>query len=416
MSMTTAVGIAPSPFRIIEPVTTRLNGNVLWVVLGLLAVTAMGAVMAWAPGKGGYGPKDGRDSAQVTPVRPQRPVLPVRPVLATPAVATVSGVQGPPAAPAIAFEERRAVRSRGLRGAARSGRGGEGSGEAAYARALISRLMVDDRPANIRDTLPAIAADPSAGTAPVETAATTVTASVGSGGAGALTGERDAERERAAFLGTRRTQGEAAIAPSVDAPVTAYELEAGTVIPAALETTVNSDLPGTIVAQVSRDVYDSRTESTVLVPKGTRLIGAYDDRIVPGQSRVLVAWTRMVFPDGRSVRLPGVEGVDAAGSAGVEGSVNDHLGHVFATAALMSGLSAGAQLSQPEAGGGTYAAPSAGQVAAGALGQEMSSVGMEVVRQGLSVKPTITVRGGAAVQVMLTQDVVFTTGYVDGRQ
>ncbi|HWZ59047.1 MAG TPA: TrbI/VirB10 family protein, partial [Gemmatimonadaceae bacterium] len=228
--------------------------------------------------------------------------------------------------------------------------------------------------------------------------------------------ERNPEHERVAFLRGASAPGEVAVAPAVEQPMTAYELKAGTVIPAGLVTTVNSDLPGTIVAQVSRDVYDSRTESIVLVPKGTRLIGAYDDRIVSGQSRVLVAWTRMVFPDGRSVRLPGVEGVDAAGSAGVEGSVNDHLGHVFATAALMSALSAGAQLSQPETTGGTYAAPSAGQVAAGALGQEMSTVGLEMVRQGLSVKPTITVRGGAAVQVMLTQDVVFTMGYVDGRR
>jgi type IV secretory pathway VirB10-like protein len=411
--------VADSPFRVIEPVATRLNRNALLLVVGLLAVTVAVAVMSLSPGRHPHGIAEGADSVAAAPVRPQRPVLPVRPVAAAPSAVEV-GVASAPAPAGIAFEQRRPARSSGAVSAGYRGPVGGGSHaggsdptswDTAYDRALVSKLMVDDGAG--RDTVPFAAGDSLGGSrVEVSTAPVPVT----DGASDRQAAGHDPERERAAFLRGATGPSEVARAPAVEAPVTAYELEAGTVIPAALVTTVNSDLPGTIVAQVSRDVYDSRTESTVLVPKGTRLIGAYDDRIVSGQSRVLVAWTRMVFPDGRSIRLPGVAGVDGTGAAGVEGSVNDHMGHVFATAALMSGLSAGAQLSQPEAIGGTYAAPSAGQVAAGALGQEMSTVGLEMVRQGLSVKPTITVRGGVAVQVMLAQDVVFTTGYVDGRR
>jgi hypothetical protein len=183
-----------------------------------------------------------------------------------------------------------------------------------------------------------------------------------------------------------------------------YMLVSGTVIPVALVTDINSDLPGTIVGQVSRDVYDSRTESVVVIPKGARMIGRYDDRVVTGQSRVMVAWTRLLFPDGRSVALAETPGVDAMGAAGVAGSVDSHLTTVFERAGLLSAFSVGAQLSQPSGSGTTYSAPSTGQVAAGAVGQELSQVGLEMVRQGLSIKPTITVKGGTVVQVLLTRD------------
>jgi len=406
--------MATSPFRAREPVAKRLNKNALLVVLALASVTAGVAVVSLAPRRRAMaGTEVGDTSGAAAPVRPQRPALPARPMVFTqPAVAGSGGSVVPPA---IALEQQAAPSRGGMHSGRTRSAGREPPGDAPYARALVSGLIVGDGRTRT-DTVPASSAaastnDSATAPTPALMGPTPDAPSARDG----PSGRRDPDAERAAFLVGATREKDQAIAPSIERPVSPFELEAGTVIPAELVTDVNSDLPGAIVGQVSRDVYDSRTESTVLVPKGTRLIGTYDARVVEGQSRVLVAWTRMVLPDGRGVTLPVIEGVDAMGAAGVEGSVNRHLGHVFVNAALMSALSAGAQLSQPQEGGGAYAVPSAGQVAAGAMGQELSTVGLEMVRRGLDVKPTITVRGGGAVQVLLTQDVVFPSAYVDAR-
>jgi type IV secretion system protein VirB10 len=226
-----------------------------------------------------------------------------------------------------------------------------------------------------------------------------------------------AAREHREFLNEARSgaRSPTATVTSVDEPMTPYEIEAGAVIPAALVTGVNSDLPGTVVAQVSRDVYDSRTEASVLVPAGARLVGRYDDRVIAGQSRVLIAWMRLLLPDGRSIALPGEAATDGEGATGVPGAVNTHLSRLFGTASVLSLLSAGAELSQPRTGGSVFAAPSVEQTIAGAAGTELSNVGTELVRQGLEVKPTIIVPAGATIAALLANDLVFAGPYVDQR-
>lgn len=223
-----------------------------------------------------------------------------------------------------------------------------------------------------------------------------------------------AAREHREFLAESRgaaTRG----ASSVDTAASPYELTAGTAIDAALVTELNSDLPGMVVAQIKRDVYDSRTETSVLVPRGSRLIGRYDDRIVPGQSRMLVVWTRLLFPDGGSVELPGVAATDGRGATGVPGHVDSHLTRVFEDAAVLSVLSAGAELSQPNGGGSAFTAPSVGQTIGAAAGAQLASLGTEMVRQGLTVKPTIVVPAGASVTVLLADDIEFPSAYRDAR-
>jgi type IV secretion system protein TrbI len=185
-----------------------------------------------------------------------------------------------------------------------------------------------------------------------------------------------------------------------------YTLRAGTVIPGLLVTGINSDLPGDLVGQVSRDVYDSRTQRLCLIPKGARLIGTYDNQVAAGEDRLLVAWTRLILPDGRSLRLPGLALKDLAGQTGAQGQVDTHWQRVFGKAVLLSAISAGAQLSQPQQAS-VLATPSAGQVAAGALGQELSSVALEILRRGLDVPPTITVAAGQPFNVFLNGDLVF---------
>ena len=185
-----------------------------------------------------------------------------------------------------------------------------------------------------------------------------------------------------------------------------YTLTAGTVIPGLLLTAINSELPGEIVGQVSRHVYDSRTQRIILIPRGSRLIGTYDNQIAGGQGRLLVAWTRLIFPDGRSLRLPGLALTDPAGQSGAPGKVDNHWRRVFGNALLLSAISAGAQLSQP-AQSTVLATPSAGQVAAGAVGQELSQVAIEILRRGMDVAPTITIRAGQPFNVFLSGDLVF---------
>lgn len=190
----------------------------------------------------------------------------------------------------------------------------------------------------------------------------------------------------------------------------AYALRAGTVIPGMLITSVSSELPGEIVGQVSRNVYDSRTQRQLLIPKGSRLIGSYENQVAAGQGRLLVAWTRLILPDGRSMRLPGLALADPQGNAGAKGKVDNHWRRVFGNALLLSAIGAGVQLSQP-AQANVRAAPSAGQVAAGAVGQELSTVALEILRRGMDVTPTITIPAGQPFNVLLSGDLLFEGPY-----
>lgn len=183
-------------------------------------------------------------------------------------------------------------------------------------------------------------------------------------------------------------------------------LRAGTVIPGLLVTGINSELPGEIVGQVSRNVYDSRSQRLLLIPKGSRLIGSYDNQIAAGQGRLLVAWTRLILPDGRSMRLPGLALTDGEGHSGAKDKVDNHWWRVFGNAVLLSAISAGVQLSQPSQTS-VLSTPSAGQVASGAVGQELSNVALEILRRGMDIAPTITIRAGQPFNVFLSGDLVF---------
>ena len=190
-----------------------------------------------------------------------------------------------------------------------------------------------------------------------------------------------------------------------------YELHSGSVIPAVLLTGINADLPGTIVAQVRNDVFDSVTGRYLLIPRGTRLIGTYDNRIVQGQRRVLVAWTRLLYPDGSSLDLLGMPGTDEAGYAGFGANVDEHLKKVFTSALLLSIIGAGAQLSQPQQSSSLYAAPSMGQTIAGAVGQQIGNASIQLTQRQLEIPPTLEVPPGYLFNVLVDRDVVLTAPY-----
>jgi len=211
--------------------------------------------------------------------------------------------------------------------------------------------------------------------------------------------------------------GAAGATPTVRPSASPYTVMAGSIIPATLVNGINSDLPGPVIAQVSENVFDSATGKSLLIPEGSKLIGDYSNAELYGQQRVRVGFQRLIFPDTSSMELPRALGADEAGYTGFNDQVNNHYLATFGTAAVMALLSAGQQIGQIAAfnnsgtGYGPYgysnqwelATQSAGSGAASQLG----SVGSQVVSKGLNRSPTLTVRPGFQLNVMLMSDLVF---------
>jgi type IV secretion system protein VirB10 len=197
-----------------------------------------------------------------------------------------------------------------------------------------------------------------------------------------------------------------------DAPRSAFELRAGFVIPATLISGINSDLPGQIMAQVSQNVYDTPTGKHLLVPLGSRLVGSYSSEVKYGQARVLVAWQRIVFPDGKAMDIGAMPGADGAGYAGFTDQVNNHLVRLFGSAFLMSGVTAGITYSQRQGQtAGIYGTPSASSALSEALGQQLGQVTAQLIAKNLSISPTLEIRPGYRFNVVVTKDLTFSKPY-----
>lgn len=198
---------------------------------------------------------------------------------------------------------------------------------------------------------------------------------------------------------------------SVKDPISKYEIKAGTPIPGFMITPINSDLPGIVTAQVARNIYDTKTGNYLLIPGGSRLIGVYDSNIAYGQSRVMVAWNRVIFPSGASYRLYGMPGTDAMGISGLTGEVNNHYGKIYGSAMVMGVITAGMQYSQNNSNanvqtGTTYPNPTVGQSLAAGLGQQLGQAGLQITQKNLNVQPTIEIPASQQINIMLTSDVV----------
>lgn len=194
-----------------------------------------------------------------------------------------------------------------------------------------------------------------------------------------------------------------------EAPRTPYELRAGFVVPAILISGINSELPGQIMAQVSQDVYDTPRGKWKLIPKGSRLVGAYSSDVAYGQARVLVAWQRIVFPDGKAMDIGAMPGADSAGYAGFNDRVNNHYWRTFSSAVLMSAVTAGIATSQPENTG--YGRPSFGSAMSEAVGQQLGQVTAQLVAKNLNIAPTLEIRPGYRFNVIVTKDMTFNKPY-----
>ena len=184
-------------------------------------------------------------------------------------------------------------------------------------------------------------------------------------------------------------------------PASRYVVQAGAVIPAALITGIRSDLPGQVTAQVTEHVYDSPTGKYLLIPQGSKLIGVYDSQISFGQDRVLLVWTRLIMPNGRSIVLERQPGADTQGFAGLEDEVDHHWRRLFTAAALSTLLGVGAELGAANNDGAILTALRRGST------DSMNQAGQQVVRRNLNIQPTITVRPGFPVRVIVNRDLVF---------
>lgn len=230
--------------------------------------------------------------------------------------------------------------------------------------------------------------------------ASTVTAPTPSAAPVATQSEGSADQDhKLAFLnGT--TDYQTASPGRIQAAPSPYLLQAGAVIPAALITGLRSDLPGQITAQVTEDVYDSTTGKILLIPQGARLVGRYDAQITFGQSRALLVWNRLILPNGRTLVLERQPGTDTEGYAGLEDQVDEHWSSLFEAATLSTLLSVGA-----EAGTSNSENNLAQAIRQGAS-QSFNQVGQQVVGRSLNVQPTIVIRPGFPVRVLVTRDLV----------
>ncbi|MGO8918167.1 MAG: TrbI/VirB10 family protein [Stellaceae bacterium] len=186
----------------------------------------------------------------------------------------------------------------------------------------------------------------------------------------------------------------------VEAPASPYVLQAGAVIPAALITGLRSDLPGQVTAQVTEDVYDGPTGKVLLIPQGARLVGQYDAQIVFGQSRALLIWNRLIMPNGRSIVLERQPGADPEGYAGLEDEVDNHWSMMFKAAILSTLLSVGSEAGTSDNENSLVQAIRQG------ASQSFNQVGEQVVGRSLNIQPTITIRPGSPVRVMVTHDLI----------
>jgi type IV secretion system protein TrbI len=182
-------------------------------------------------------------------------------------------------------------------------------------------------------------------------------------------------------------------------PASDYQLMAGTVISAALVTAVESDLPGLVKAQITEPVYDTVTGRHCLVPQGSTLVGTYDSQVAFGQRRVQLVWTRMLRPDGTSIVLDRLQATDAIGKAGLEDEVDHHWGRLFVAAAVSTLLGVGAELGASDADRLIDALRRGGQ-------DTFNRAGQDIVRRNLNIQPTLTLRPGLPLRVIVHRDII----------
>lgn len=187
-----------------------------------------------------------------------------------------------------------------------------------------------------------------------------------------------------------------------------YELKTGSFIPAVLVTAINSDLPGDVIAQVRENVYDYRTGKYILIPMGTKIVGKYDSSITYGQNRVLLIWQRLVFPNGSTLVLDNMQGVDLLGNAGLKGKTNNHFWKLMRSVLLSSAINmASGSLESLDVNieAGSRSRVNIGTGASDAA-QNIRSIGERMVEKDLNRQPTIEIKRGKKFNIFVSKDII----------
>jgi type IV secretion system protein VirB10 len=201
----------------------------------------------------------------------------------------------------------------------------------------------------------------------------------------------------------------------LEAPATPYILRTGAVIPALLLSAMDAELPGTIIAQVSQDVFDTPTGNYLLIPQGSRLVGEYSNAIQYGQSRIFVAWQRIIYPDGSALDIGAMPGADQQGEAGFNDQVNNHFLRIFGSAILMSAVTAATNwATNHNQAGFNSNGYSASSALSEAVGQQLGMATAHLLEKNLSVAPTLTVRPGYRFNILAVKDLTFDRPYAAG--
>lgn len=186
----------------------------------------------------------------------------------------------------------------------------------------------------------------------------------------------------------------------LELPISPDQVLAGTVIAASLVTAINSDLPGFVIAQVTENVFDTASGRRLLIPQGTKLIGKYDSAVSYGQRRALVVWNRLILPDGSSIVVDNLPASDPAGYAGLEDEVDFHTWQLVKGAALSTLLGVGSEV------GASNSSRDALSAARESVQQNAARIGQQLTERNLDVQPTITIRAGWPLRVIVHRDLI----------
>ncbi|OLN30177.1 Conjugative transfer protein TrbI [Desulfovibrio sp. DV] len=228
-----------------------------------------------------------------------------------------------------------------------------------------------------------------------------------------------ADKDKEAFFDRAKKTDKQWISPNTRMAGQRYEVKTGAVIPAVMIGGINSDLPGQIIAQVSQNVLDTANGHFLLIPQGARLYGVYDSRIIYGQSRVLVAWNRIIFPDGSAITLESMPGTDSAGYSGFNDEVNNHYFRTFGGALLMSlitgttswAVDSMTPTSNSSNSTNSSSKPTLQQEMASALATQFGQTTSKLLEKNMNIKPTLEIRPGYRFNVIVTKDLVFKEPY-----
>lgn len=228
--------------------------------------------------------------------------------------------------------------------------------------------------------------------------------SAGGSGAGQPGGAMENhQRDKEAFL-TQAAAIEPYLSKPLLTPISKYELKAGSVIPGALVTAINTDLPGEVIGQVTENVYDSATGNYLLIPQGSRLLGKYQSLVTNGQNRALLVWRRLIYPNGQSIVLDAMPGTDQTGQAGLADKVDYHLDKLAKATALTTAIAYAGNLARNRQSGSS--GNNGQDVVGDTVAQQANRIGEKVVDRELDVQPTITIRQGWPLRVLVNKDMV----------